>query len=357
MAWSKEERKIYDQKKYQETLGKEGGYIKKGYEGRKKNPGLAKECDDVGIDFENVNHFWYTGKHYSIHVAGQKQKTYDEVKDEIIQQMQEYAPKYPKIHYTKHKDGHLFVVDPADIHVGKIASSFETGEEYNSQIAVKRVKEGIDGLISKAAGWNIDEILLIIGNDILHVDNPKNTTTGGTNQDVCDMWYNNFTIGKQIYIDAIERLIQIAPVTVQYDPSNHDYASGFFLADTISSWFKNCKNIEFNVSPAHRKYHRYGKNIIGTTHGDGAKQKDLPLLMTHEASEFWHECKHRYFYTHDKHHKISEDIMSVCVETLRSPSGTDSWHHRNGYQYSPKAIEGFIHHPEHGQIARLTHLF
>jgi hypothetical protein len=49
--------------------------------------------------------------------------------------------------------------------------------------------------------------------------------------------------------------------------------------------------------------------------------------------------------------------MSVCVETLRSPSGADSWHHRNGYQHAPKAIEGFIHHPEHGQVARLTHLF
>ena len=51
------------------------------------------------------------------------------------------------------------------------------------------------------------------------------------------------------------------------------------------------------------------------------------------------------------------DFIGVTVESLRSPSGTDSWHHRNGYQHSPKAIEGFIHHPEHGQIARLTHIF
>lgn len=49
--------------------------------------------------------------------------------------------------------------------------------------------------------------------------------------------------------------------------------------------------------------------------------------------------------------------MSVCVEALRSPSGTDSWHHRNGFAHAPKAIEGFIHHKEHGQVARITHLF
>jgi len=49
--------------------------------------------------------------------------------------------------------------------------------------------------------------------------------------------------------------------------------------------------------------------------------------------------------------------MSVCVEALRSPSGADGWHHRKGYCHSPKAIEGFIHDFEHGQLQRLTHLF
>jgi len=42
---------------------------------------------------------------------------------------------------------------------------------------------------------------------------------------------------------------------------------------------------------------------------------------------------------------------------MRSPSGTDGWHHRNGYVGSPKAVEGFLHCKEHGQIARITHIF
>jgi hypothetical protein len=108
---------------------------------------------------------------------------------------------------------------------------------------------------------------------------------------------------------------------------------------------------------AHRKYYRYGENIIGTTHGDGAKETDLPLLMAHESGKDWYECKHRYYYTHHIHHKKSKEYMSVCVESLRSPSGTDSWHHRNGYQHSPKAVEGYIHCKVNGQVARLTHIF
>ena len=78
--------------------------------------------------------------------------------------------------------------------------------------------------------------------------------------------------------------------------------------------------------------------------------------MAHESPD-WGKCKHRYIYTHHLHHKTAKDFMSVCVEGMRSPSGTDGWHHRNGYQHAPKAVEGFIHHRDFGQIARLNHLF
>jgi hypothetical protein len=271
---------------------------------------------------------------------------------EMVEEMKQYSIKY-----AKNTDPHLLVIDPADIHIGKLCRAFETGEDYNSQIAVKRVKDGVNGILGKVQGYNIDKVLLIIGNDILHIDTPKRTTTAGTPQDTDGMWYDNFRIAKRLYIDIIELLMQIAPVHIQYDPSNHDYTNGFFLADTISSWFERCESVTFNVSPAHRKYFTYGKNLIGTTHNDGAKETDLALLMAHEAAENWNSCKHRYVYTHHIHHKKSKDYMSVCVESLRSPSGTDSWHHRNGYQHSPKAIEGYLHHPEHGQVSRITHLF
>ncbi len=318
--------------------------------------GVIDECEIAGIPADSVNHGWYKGKSWSLHFKGQD-KSYFEIRDEIIADMQSYAPVYPNIYYNEIKDGHLLVIDPADLHIGKLCSGFETGEDYDSQIAVTRVREGVHGILQKAQGFNIDKILFIIGNDILHVDTPRSTTTAGTSQDTSGMWYDNFLIAKKIYIEIIETLLQIAPVHVQYDPSNHDFTNGFFLADSVYSWFSKCEGVTFNVSIAHRKYFQYGKNLIGTTHGDGAKTADLPLLMAQEASHFWHESKHRYMYIHHIHHKMSKDYGSVCVEALRSASGTDGWHHRNGYQFAPKAIEAFIHHKVHGQIARLTNIF
>lgn len=317
---------------------------------------LMDEAKEVGFDAIDVNYYWWKSKQISANIKPKK-ISYEEVGSKIIKEMNMYSPKYPKIDREKYKDPHLLLIDPADVHIGKLCDAFETGEEYNSQIAVQRVKEGVQGIIKKARGYEINKVLFIAGNDILHIDTPKRTTTSGTPQDTDGMWYTNFMIAKQLYVDILEMLLTIADVHFVYNPSNHDYTHGFFLAQTIESWFRKNKNITFDVSIAHRKYFGYGQNLIGTTHGDGAKVQNLPQMMAHDEKELWGKCKHYYIYTHHLHHKTAKDIMGVTVETLRSPSGTDSWHHRNGYQHSPKAIEGFLHHPEHGQIARFTHLF
>jgi hypothetical protein len=316
---------------------------------------LSEECDDKGIPLDSVNYYWFKSDKFSINVRNNGASV-KELMSDFLNDLKDYAPNYEPIDYKKHDDSHLFVIDPADIHIGKLSSMVESGDEYNHNIAVARVKEGVAGLLSKCS-FKIDKILFIIGNDILHVDNAKSSTTAGTSQDTSAMWFDNFKTAQRLLTDCIEILMQIAPVHVQYDPSNHDYTNGFFLAQTIEAWFRNCESVTFNVSIAHRKYFIYGSNIIGTTHGDGAKETDLPLLMAHEASANWGDCNHRYFYIHHIHHKKSKDYMSVNVEALRSPSGTDSWHHRNGYQHSPKAVEGFIHHPIYGQVARFTHIF
>jgi len=325
-------------------------YLFRGYD-----EAIIDECIEKGIEPSNVKYYWHKSEHFSINATNSPEKL-EEFKDRILEEIQNYSPKYPKIKRKPSKDGHLLVIDPADIHIGKLCSSFETGANYNNQIAVKRVKEGVQGILDKSAGFNIDQILFIGGNDILHIDTPKRTTTSGTPQDTDGMWYDNFLIAKRLYIDILEMLVSIADVHFTFNPSNHDYTNGFFLADVISTHFRNSKNISFDVSINHRKYYSYGSNLIGTTHGDGAKQTDLPLLMASESAN-WSSSKHRYIYTHHVHHKTSKDYIGVTVESLRSPCESDSWHHRNGYTGVPKAVEGFLHHKKFGQIARLTHLF
>jgi hypothetical protein len=325
---------------------------------------VKEYCEFYKIPFEDVRTYklvTHTGKGAYYNIASNPMEGgYMETFHKKILEDIEKIPNRPTTWFREDEvlsdDEHLFVIDPADVHIGKLAKSFETGEDYDNQIAVQRVREGVEGLLEKAKGFRIDKILFVGGNDILHIDTPKRTTTSGTDQDTDGMWYTNFLIAKELYIEILTRLIQVADVHFVFNPSNHDYTHGFFLADVIQTYFKDCKNITFDCSIAHRKYYVYHQNLIGTTHGDGGKMDNLPLTMAHESPD-WSSCKHKYIYIHHFHHKISKDYMGVCVEALRSCSGADSWHHRNQYQHAPKAIEGFVHHPLHGQIARLTHLF
>lgn len=344
---------------------------------------LEAECEEVGIDPNDVSHYWYKSKRFSI-FAKNKVLTYEQVRDELIQEMKAHAPVYSTILREKLDDPHLLIFDPADIHIGKLASAFETNETYNIDTAEKRVIQGLQNIVRKAIPYNIEKIVVVGGNDALHIDTPRRTTTSGTPQDTDGMWYDGFRRAKQLYIRVIETLLPLADVHFVYCPSNHDYQSGFFLADAIASWFSNAKNVTFDVSIAHRKYLLYGRSLVGFTHGDGAKHADLPDLMKTEAKAAWAQARFGYWYAHHIHHKdrsanrgkkkdlIEKDYMDVSVitsnpnvnpedkvfvEYLRTPSGTDSWHHRNGYQHAPKAVEAFVHHPHFGQVSRLVHLF
>jgi len=322
---------------------------------------LKDEAEAQGLDPRSVKQAWIKTDEASLFVKNPNFKTVEELRvstlfDDIVKECQNYSPKYPKIKRKPSKDGHCLVVDPADIHIGKLCSKFEVGKDYNQQIAVKRVLDGVQGLLDKSSGFHLDKIIFIAGNDILHTDNSKRQTTSGTPQDTDGMWYDNFLTAKQLYIDILEMLMQVADVHFVFNPSNHDYQSGFFLAQLIESHFRKSKNVTFDCSISHRKYTMYGNSLIGTTHGDGAKQADLGSLMSVEAKDMWIKAEHRYYYTHHVHHKTAKDYINVTVESLRSPSVSDSWHYRNGY-VSPEAVEAFVHSKEHGQIARLTHLF
>lgn len=322
---------------------------------------IKQEANSMGLDDKDVKHGWLKSKDASLFFKNPNYNAeldkLEDFKKQLIEDLKEFSPSFPKITRTTGKDGHLLVIDPADVHIGKLCDAFETGEDYNSQIAVQRVLDGVQGILDKSAGFNIDKILFIGGNDILHIDTPRRTTTSGTPQDTDGMWYRNFLIAKQLYVEILEKLIGVADVHFTFNPSNHDYTNGFFLADVIKTWFKDCDNITFDCSINHRKAFMYGRNLIATTHGDGAKHGDLPILLATEFPQYWADTKHRYVYTHHVHHKTSKDYIGVTVESLRSPSGTDSWHHRNGYAHVPKAVEGFLHHKDFGQVARLSHIF
>jgi len=310
------------------------------------------------------SHGWLKTDTASIFIRNKEDiVSYEDMRETLIADMKAHAPEYPTIVREKNTDPHMIVIDPADIHINKLALSEETGDEYNIEIAKKRCIDGVMGILEKSSGFSLEKITFVIGNDVLHTDSPFRKTTAGTPQDTETQWWKAFVEAKKLYVSIIEHLVTVADVDIVFCPSNHDYMSGFMLAETIASWFHTSKNINFDVTIAHRKFVEYGENMLMFDHGDGHKEINAPMIMAQEQPQMWARTKFRYSYKHHIHHKkqikylSGKDYHGVTVEFLRTPSGTDGWHDRNGYTGVPKAVEGFVHHKTKGQVARLTHYF
>ena len=108
--------------------------------------GIQNQCEAAKLNVEDVKHGWLKTKESSLFFKNPNfggGKSYEELRDELITELKEYSPSFPEIKRTKSTNGNCLVIDPADVHIGKLCMAMETGEDYNSQIAVKRVKEGI----------------------------------------------------------------------------------------------------------------------------------------------------------------------------------------------------------------------
>jgi hypothetical protein len=340
----------------------------------KQKTGLIQESIEAGIPLEDIKHYWYKSKKYSIFA---KNKELDLIKltDELIKNIKESAPVFKPINRIEYNKPVLFCLSPADIHFGKLAIKEETGNEYDLEIASKRMLEGVIGLLEYTQNFNIEKIILVGGNDILHTDTILNTTTKGTPQDVSGKFYETYNAAFETYVKVIDILLQVADIHYVHCMSNHDYLSGFYLSKCLEAYYTNNKNISFNTSTNPRKYVHYGINLLGFSHGDTAKDSDLINLMKIEAKASWSKCKFGYWYLGHLHHQIrknynktiskefndvtiikdSHNIIkdSITVEYIKSLSGTDAWHNSMGYKATP-AIEGFLHCPANGQIARFT---
>jgi hypothetical protein len=331
------------------------------------NSALDIHLSERGIDktdVMSVKHWQSASGEFRFSVVtkenGLKASVIEDTFDEIMKEMRDYAPVIKPIKREPVSDPHCLVFDPSDIHIGKYATEYETGSNYDIEKSVKQVDKGLDGILSKTIGFNIDKVFFVIGNDVLHTEGAYGTTKNGTRQDMSGMWYEAFLAAKAMYVRSIEKLLGVADVHVIFNPSNHDYATGWMLAQTLEAYFRNSENVTFDVSIAHRKYTSYGVNLISTSHGDGAKMESMPLLMAQESPELWVRCPMRYVYLHHIHHKQTHKFMSgkdfvgVTVEYLRTPSASDSWHSIHGYVGAKKAVEAFIHSKQHGQVARIT---
>jgi len=236
--------------------------------------------------------------------------------------------------------GELFaVLSLPDLHVGMLAWYRETGENYDTEIALGRMNAAAANLLSRLSGLRVGEIVFPIGNDIFHADTHENTTTAGTRVDVDSRWQRAFQMMAEALIKGpISWAAEIAPVHVVVVPGNHDYQRAFYLGE-VMRWYYEGRGlpVEVDNSPRLRKYYRRGKVLLGFTHGAWVKANQLPLIMATEAPQDWAEAVWREWLLGHYHRKremawnSTEEVGGVRLRVLPSLATPDAWHYQQGF--------------------------
>lgn len=262
---------------------------------------------------------------------------------------------------TKNTKKYLFELSLPDLHIGKLAWDKESGEDYDTKIAIGRYNEAIESLLEQVSHIKdqVEQILFPIGNDLINIDNKHNMTTAGTPQNVDSRWQQMFLKAKNLLIYNIDKLYKIAPVNVVMISGNHDQQTIFYLGEALKAWYHNNANVLIDNSPTQRKYYAYGVNLIGFTHGNEEKHQDLGLIMATEQPLMWATAKFRQIHLGHYHKKKeikyvdSDEHQGFKVKILPSLSGTDAWHSTKGY-IAGKGAVGMLYDSTRGMIAEYS---
>ena len=261
-----------------------------------------------------------------------------------------YAPKAVEPKQYEH-GAELFVPALYDVHFDKLGDEDETGEKYNWEIAHERVMGSLEFYISKLRSRKFEKVLFVIGNDYFNCE-PSGTTLAGTKQDSSLRYSAMFNKGVETLIEATDMLAQLAPIEIILVQGNHAGVAELHAAHVLNAWYRNCGHVDVDFTPCPRKYRRFGKNLLGFSHGDSEKDRIFGL-MQYEAAEAWSATSTREFLLGHLHSEGVTEKNGVVVRRIPSLSGKDYWHTKSGFTTSKKRSMAFIYDKEDGLVETL----
>lgn len=275
-----------------------------------------------------------------------------------LEAMRSQAPSWaPKFSAHKVKEGeNLLEICLSDLHVGRYAWGQETMRgDYDSRIALQRMRETMGVVLSRAKSFNPSKILLVVGNDLFNIDNLDGATTRGTRQDTDTRYHKLFMEVREAYCEAVAACAEIAPVDVIVVPGNHDTLSSWHLGDSLRVWFSRSRGVTVDNGPSPRKYYRWGSVGLMFCHGHAGKRINYPMVFAAERPDIFGQCTWREVHTGHWHHTIVEDRYGVVVRVLPTLAAESHWESENMYVGSVRAAEAFIWSKDLGLIGTVVH--
>jgi hypothetical protein len=265
----------------------------------------------------------------------------------------EVAPIAPLGAIVDCDDDLLTIYPQGDPHAGMRAWAEETDNHFDLAEYERTACAAIDRLVDASPRAAL--ALFNDKGDTTHADNNTNRTPGHGNQlDVEGRHTEVVRVNVRVKRYQISRMLERhQKVIVRIDPGNHDPETALHIAMMLEMLYEQEPRVEVITTPNPYWYFEFGQNLIGTTHGDGAKGQDLPLLMASDVPEMWGRTMFRLWLVGHIHHKYIKEYTGCVVEYVRTLAGKDAWHHGKGYR-SARDMQAITVHRDHGEVERHT---
>lgn len=282
-------------------------------------------------------------------------ETQQEVLERILRDFGDYAgPRPDPIQRPADVDDNLLAIYPmGDPHLGMLAWGDETGESWDLAKGEAIIRDSFDVLVMRGA--RARRALIVNLGDFYHSDNAGNRTArAGHVLDVDGRWPKILSVGVRAMVHAIDRCLEHHDsVAVENVIGNHDDHSAVMLSVTLDAYYRDEPRVTIAMEPRAHRYHRFGRCLIGLTHGHTGKLGSLGAVMATDRPRDWGETVHRLWLTGHRHTTQRHEQPGCVVEVFRTLAPSDAWARAEGYR-SGRDMSRIVMHREYGEIARNT---
>ena len=272
-------------------------------------------------------------------------------------------PKKKKQKYNSEK---MVLIPDIELHLGKLASKFDSKDAYDYKKALYRYIKMILEAEQVVKMYKPREVTMTIGNDFFNTDTEQNTTTAGTEQHNDTRFQQMISSGIAAHIWAIERMKQNCEVVyLMFQPGNHDFLTDYMLYMQLYYRYKDDPKVEISSDVKDLRYANariYGKNLIVVCHGKGPdgkalndkKLSELPgMMFRDQIKQVDHVVVHGAHY-HNASERFFADNGTMVVRN-GSPCGSSAWDAQNLYE-SDKTGQAYVYDYNKGleSIVNLT---
>lgn len=239
-----------------------------------------------------------------------------------------------------------------DIHFGALMWAPESGENWDTAIAISTVRASYDYLFASTPYSKIG-VVVDLG-DLMEVDSFKNLTPQSGNPLAVDGRYPKilhaaysslvYAIEKALHKHEEVHFINIA--------GNHDMTTGHAIREIVRAHFRDNERVIFNNSPAAIQYLKHGEVLLQFAHGDGMHMKDAGEVMAVDCEDIFSSTRFRYSHLGHTHKDAVHDGRLCRAESHRNLAPLNDWAAHKGFRRQLGTMKAITYHVNRGEIAR-----